>query len=254
MTTSSPDRPGDVYRPYQSVNFVTAHDGFSLYDLVAYDRKHNEQNGQGNRDGADHSLSWNCGWEGDDGVPGAVLELRQRQVKNFCALLMLSNGTPMFCAGDEFCNTQGGNNNPYNQDNETTWLDWSRLEQFKERARVLPPHGCPAEIAAHAGTRSLSATRDVHWYGAHGEPDLGSDSRTLAYRLSGATFDEEDLYVMINASHLPGPLSRTRRHRRRLAPHRRHRPPPAPKTSPKSAKARRSPAWTTTWGRDRSWF
>jgi glycogen operon protein len=122
-----PDGPLDVYRPFQSVNFITAHDGFCLYDLVAYDRKHNEANGHGNNDGTSDNRSWNCGWEGDQCVPGEVLTLRRRQVKNFFTLLMLANGTPMFCAGDEFLNTQGGNNNPYNQDNETTWLDWSLL-------------------------------------------------------------------------------------------------------------------------------
>ena len=89
------------------------------------------------RDGTDHNLSWNCGWEGDDGVPDDVLALRRRQAKNFCCLLMLANGTPMFCAGDEFLNTQRGNNNPYNQDNETTWLDWERLEQNRELFRFF---------------------------------------------------------------------------------------------------------------------
>ena len=120
-----PDGPGDVYRPYQTVNYITSHDGFCLYDLVAYNQKHNEANGQANRDGPADNRSWNCGWEGDDGAPPEVLALRRQQVKNFFTLLMLANGTPMFCAGDEFLNTQHGNNNPYNQDNETTWLDWS---------------------------------------------------------------------------------------------------------------------------------
>ena len=101
-----PDGPGDVYRPYQSVNFVTAHDGFCLYDLVAYNHKHNEANGHENTDGPDDNRSWNCGWEGDERAPAEVLALRRQQVKNFFRLLMLSNGTPMFCAGDEFLNTQ----------------------------------------------------------------------------------------------------------------------------------------------------
>ncbi|NTU80101.1 MAG: glycogen-debranching protein, partial [Chloroflexales bacterium] len=119
-----PDSPGEVYRPFQSVNFLTAHDGFCLYDLTAYNERHNHANGHGNSDGANDNASWNCGWEGDVGAPPEVLALRRRQVKNFFALLMLANGTPMFCAGDEFLNTQRGNNNPYNQDNEITWLDW----------------------------------------------------------------------------------------------------------------------------------
>ncbi len=124
-----PDSLDDLYRPHQSVNFVTAHDGFCLYDLVSYNDKHNEANGNGNTDGTDHNLSWNCGWEGDENAPDDVMALRRRQVKNFCCLLMLANGTPMFVAGDEFMNTQRGNNNPYNQDNEITWLDWDLLER-----------------------------------------------------------------------------------------------------------------------------
>ncbi|HKB14930.1 MAG TPA: glycogen-debranching protein, partial [Planctomycetota bacterium] len=197
-----PDRPGDVYHPTQSVNFLTAHDGFCLYDLVAHDRKHNEANGHGNTDGADHNLTWNCGWEGDENAPAEVLALRRRQVKNFFALLMLSNGTPMFCAGDEFLNTQRGNNNPYNQDNETTWLDWGLLERNREMFRFFQ-----RMIAFRKARRSIGRSRfwreDVRWYGAAGEPDLSHGSRSLAWRLGGARFDEADLYAMVNASHEP---------------------------------------------------
>ncbi len=197
-----PDRPGDVYHPYQSVNFLTAHDGFCLYDLVAYKHKHNEANGHDNSDGGDNNLSWNCGWEGDVNAPAAVLALRRRQVKNFFALLMLANGTPMFCAGDEFLNTQRGNNNPYNQDNETTWLDWDRLRQNRDVFRFFQ-----RMIAFRKSRRALGRSRfwreDVRWYGAQGEPDLGHESRHLAYRLRGAKFDEGDLYVMINAHDQP---------------------------------------------------
>ncbi len=197
-----PDGPGDVYRPYQSVNFVTAHDGFCLYDLVAYDRKHNEANGHGNEDGTDDNRSWNCGWEGDEGAPAEVLALRYRQIRNFFALLMLANGTPMFCAGDEFCHTQGGNNNPYNQDNETTWLDWSRLEQHRDMFRFFRQM-----IALRKSRRSLGRSRywreDVHWYGPQGPVDWGPESHQLAYCLTGARFEEGDLYVMINADREP---------------------------------------------------
>jgi isoamylase len=193
-----PDGPGDVYRPYESINFVTAHDGFCLYDLVAYDRKHNEANGHGNFDGARDNRSWNCGWEGDDGAPEEVVTLRHRQIKNFFALLMLANGTPMFCAGEEFLNTQHGNNNPYNQDNETTWLDWSRLEQHRAMFRFFRQM-----IALRKSRRSISRSRywrqDVHWYGPNGPVDLGPESRSLAYCLIGERFEERDLYVMINA-------------------------------------------------------
>jgi isoamylase len=197
-----PDGPGDVYRPYQSVNFVTAHDGFCLYDLVAYNRKHNEANGHGNQDGADNNRSWNCGWEGDDGVPAEVLALRYRQIRNFFALLMLANGTPMFCAGDEFCHTQGGNNNPYNQDNETTWLDWSRRDRHRDIFRFFR-----LMIALRKSRRSLGRSRywreDVHWYGPQGPVDFGPESHCLAYRLTGARFEEGDLYAMINAAAEP---------------------------------------------------
>ncbi len=197
-----PDRPGDVYHPYQSVNFLTAHDGFCLYDLVSYNHKRNETNGHNNTDGSDNNLSWNCGWEGDENAPAGVLALRRRQVKNFCALLMLANGTPMFCAGDEFLNTQHGNNNPYNQDNEITWLNWDFLEQNREIFRFFQ-----RMIAFRKSRRMLGRSRfwrdDVRWYGATGEPDLSHESRSLAWRLRGVQFNEGDLYVMINAHDWP---------------------------------------------------
>src|SRR5581483_4507250 len=127
----------NAYRPYQSVNFVTCHDGFCLCDLVSYNQKHNESNGHENRDGTDNNQSWNCGWEGDTDVPDQVLALRQRQVKNFCCLLFLSNGTPMFAAGDEFMNTHQGNNNPYNQDNDISWLNWELLNHNQDVFRFF---------------------------------------------------------------------------------------------------------------------
>jgi len=197
-----PDRAGDVYHPFQSVNFLTAHDGFCLYDLVAYNDKHNGANGHNNSDGCDSNLSWNCGHEGDDGAPAEVLALRRRQVKNFFALLLLANGTPMFCAGDEFLNTQGGNNNPYNQDNETAWLDWDRLEQNRAMFRFFQ-----GMIAFRKSRRMLGRSRfwreDLQWYGATGEPDLTHESRSIAWRLLGKQFGESDLYVMINAHDQP---------------------------------------------------
>ena len=193
-----PDGPGDVYRPFQSINFITCHDGFCLYDLVSYNQKHNEANGQGNRDGSSDNKSWNCGWEGEDGAPTEVLNLRVRQAKNFCALLMLANGTPMFCAGDEFLNTQRGNNNPYNQDNEVTWLDWSRLDRHREVFRFFQQM-----IAFRKAHRSISRSRywrdDIHWYGQNGPVDLSWDAHSLAYHLNGKRFNEPSLYVMINA-------------------------------------------------------
>lgn len=193
-----PDTLSEACHAYQSVNFVTAHDGFCLYDLVSYNGKHNEANGHRNSDGTDSNLSWNCGWEGDSGVPPEVLALRTRQVKNFCCLLFLANGTPMFCAGDEFMNTQHGNNNPYNQDNETTWLDWDLLERNREVFRFFK--GMIAFRKAHPSLgRSRFWREDVHWHGVGPEADRSHASHSLALFLRGASQGDDDLYVMINA-------------------------------------------------------
>lgn len=144
----------DIYVPemrgdFASVNFITCHDGFTLYDLYAYNYKHNEENGWNNTDGSDNNLSWNCGVEGETNDP-EVNRLRKRLIKNACAVLMCSRGVPMFLAGDEFCNTQFGNNNAYCQDNEVSWLNWELLEknhdifeffkymiEFRKRHRIL---------------------------------------------------------------------------------------------------------------------
>ncbi|URX62101.1 glycogen debranching protein GlgX [Luteibacter anthropi] len=112
-------------RPWASVNFITAHDGFTLHDLVSYDGKHNEANGEDNRDGSDNNHSWNCGVEGDTDDAG-ILALRERQMRNLLATLFLSKGTPMLLAGDERAQTQGGNNNTYGQDSDIAWIDWQR--------------------------------------------------------------------------------------------------------------------------------
>jgi glycogen operon protein len=193
-----PDELDSAYHAYQSVNFITAHDGFCLYDLVSYDHKHNEANGHHNTDGSDDNRSWNCGWEGDQNAPREVLNLRKRQIKNFCCLLMVSNGTPMFCAGDEFANTQGGNNNPYNQDNQTTWLNWERLQQNQDLFRFFQ-HMIAFRKAHPSLGRSRYWREDVRWYGSQTIPDLGYHSRTLAFCLHGASLGDSDIYVMINA-------------------------------------------------------
>lgn len=193
-----PDGPVDVYQPFQSVNYVTAHDGFTLYDLVAYRERRNGANGHDNTDGPGEEFGWNCGWEGDEGVPAEVMALRKKQVKNFACLMFLSNGTPMLRAGDEFLQTQGGNNNPYNQDNTTTWLDWDRLRAHRDVFRFF--RGLIAFRKAHP---SLSRSRfwrdDVRWYGAGPAVDLSHDSHSLAFCLHGAAQSDVDLYVMINA-------------------------------------------------------
>jgi glycogen operon protein len=170
-----------------------------MYDLVSYNRKHNEANGQDNADGADDNMSWNCGWEGDEGVPPEVLALRARQVRNFCCLLLLSNGTPMLRAGDEFLQTQRGNNNPYNQDNEISWLDWDRLTPHAGVFRFFR-----MMIAFRKAHPSLARSRfwreDVRWYGLTQGPELFADSHSLAFHLHGASEQDVDLYVMINMS------------------------------------------------------
>ncbi len=193
-----PDTRADAYHAYQSVNYITSHDGFTLYDLVSYDRKRNWANGHENQDGTDDNFSWNCGHEGDESVPPAVLALRRKQVKNFCCLLFLSNGTPMFRAGDEFLNTQFGNNNPYNQDNETSWLDWNQLQANEEIFRFFKNM-----IAFRKAHPTLSRSRfwreDVAWYGVGPLVDLSHDSRSLAFCLHGISQSDDDIYVMINA-------------------------------------------------------
>jgi isoamylase len=193
-----PDNRDDAYHAFQSVNYLTSHDGFTLYDLVSYNEKHNWANGQNNQDGMNDNYSWNCGHEGDAGAPAEVLALRRRQVKNFFCLLMVSNGTPMFRAGDEFLNTQFGNNNPYNQDNPTGWLDWSQLQSNQDIFRFFK-----GMIAFRKNHPTLSRSRfwreDVNWYGTGAAADLSGNSRSLAFCLRGASQNDQDIYVMINA-------------------------------------------------------
>ena len=148
----------DLYRgsaraPWHSINFVTSHDGFTLADLVSYNDKHNWENGEGNVDGHDDNLSWNCGAEGPSTDP-EVLALRRRQQRNFLALLLVSQGVPMLLGGDELGRTQRGNNNAYCQDNETSWVDWTLLEKNAELARFVGapgplPQGPSVAAAAH---------------------------------------------------------------------------------------------------------
>jgi len=180
------------------VNYVTSHDGFTLYDLVAYNEKHNWANGNNNTDGTNDNYSWNCGHEGDQDAPADVIALRKKQVKNFCCLLMLSNGTPMFRAGDEFLNTQYGNNNPYNQDNITGWLDWSQLHSNRDIFRFFKNM-----IAFRKNHPSIMRSRfwreDVAWYGTGARTDLSYESRSLAFCLHGASQNDDDIYVMVNA-------------------------------------------------------
>ncbi|QDU09786.1 glycogen debranching protein [Gimesia aquarii] len=197
-----PDDCMHALRPYQSVNYITSHDGFSLYDMVSYNEKRNWANGHHNTDGT-HDYSWNCGCEGEADVSPEVMTLRKQQVKNFFCLLMISNGSPMFRMGDEFLQTQGGNNNPYNQDNETSWLDWSRLDTHRDIFRFVKR--IIAFRKSHSSLcRSHFWREDIHWYGKARDVDLSTASKALAFCLQGAEEKDNDIYVMINAAPTPG--------------------------------------------------
>jgi isoamylase len=188
-----------------SVNFVTCHDGFTLMDLVSYNTKHNEANGEDNRDGGDDNNSWNCGEEGltDD---NAVNRLRSKQIKNAFCILLASRGIPMILSGDEMGKTQGGNNNAYCQDNEISWIDWQDLERNAELVRFARTMVAfrqahpPLRGKTHDGDDSV----DVAWHGVRvGEPDWGAQSRTLAVLLCGKTGNgeasaDQPLYIAMN--------------------------------------------------------
>ncbi|AEW96620.1 MULTISPECIES: glycogen debranching protein GlgX [Streptomycetaceae] len=191
--------------PYASVNFVTAHDGFTLRDLVSYDHKHNEANGEENRDGTDDNRSWNCGTEGDP-APPEVTALRLRQIRNLLATLLLSAGVPMLVAGDELGRTQGGNNNAYCQDNETSWVDWSLLEDPALRGLRTLAARLIALRRAHPGLRRQrffsgrpdgpGGVRDLTWFTPLGremtEGDWFAGSATLGMFLRGGEIPDRD--------------------------------------------------------------
>lgn len=184
-------------KPYQSINFITSHDGFTLYDLVSYNEKHNQNNGHNNTDGTNDNFSWNCGTEGLENISDETLKLRKKQVKNFFTILMFSNGIPMFRMGDEFLQTQFGNNNPYNQDNETSWLNWDLFSQNQEifqfvkyviQIRKTHPSIC----------RENFWRQDISWFGNTFEPDLSYFSHTLAFKLNGKSVNDNGFYVIMN--------------------------------------------------------
>jgi glycogen operon protein len=185
-------------RPWASINFITAHDGFTLRDLVSYNEKHNEENGEGGRDGADFNRSWNCGVEGETDDP-AVLELRDRQARNLLATLLLSTGTPMITAGDERWRTQGGNNNPYCLDNEVSWVSWEpspRADDLLAFARkvIALRADSPAlrQPQFFDGRPTHSGKPDLVWFSPDGEPMNDDDwfdeqRRTLGMWIDGST-------------------------------------------------------------------
>jgi glycogen operon protein len=210
-------------RPYASINFITAHDGFTLNDLVSYNEKHNEANGEGNQDGERHNLSWNCGVEGPSDDP-AVRSLREQQKRNLMASLLLSVGVPMISGGDEMCRTQLGNNNAYAQDNELSWTPWDlSLEQqqflaFTRRlVRLRRAHPVLTRRKYFHGRAIRGAdAKDIYWLDPSGR-EMTDDTwnapfvRSLGVLMVGNALDEVDergrqvrgdtLLILLNAHH-----------------------------------------------------
>lgn len=187
-----------------SINFFTCHDGFTLYDLYSYNDKHNENNGWNNTDGTNDNRSWNCGAEGDTSDP-EVLKLRYRMIRNACALLMCSRGTPMFLAGDEFGNTQYGNNNSYCQDNEISWLDWTYLEKNRdlfEFFKFMIAYRHKHAVIRKKLSNAVCGMEPIHAHDVRAEnTNLPDGTRTFAVSFAG--YDkkkgEDDLvYIALN--------------------------------------------------------
>jgi glycogen operon protein len=223
FTGSSDLYQGTARRPYASINFITAHDGFTLRDLVSYNEKHNEANGEGNRDGEDHNRSWNGGAEGPTDNPD-VLRLRNRQMRNFLATLFLSQGVPMLCGGDELGRTQSGNNNAYCQDNEVSWYDWeaadtSLLGFARDLIKLRSQHPVFTRRRWFQGRPIRgSDVSDIGWFTPGGAEMSDQDwqagfAKTLGVFLNGSairTMDEwgrrvvdDSFYVMFNAHSEP---------------------------------------------------
>jgi isoamylase len=211
--------------PQNSINFVTCHDGFTLCDLVSYDNKHNNANGEHNRDGADENFSWNSGIEGPtDDVD--IQRLREQRARNFMAVLLLSQGVPMLTAGDEVLRSQRGNNNAYCQDNDLSWLDWSfapaarAMLRFTRELVQLRKRHPSLRRARFLNGKSVDKSAEVHWYGESLEPPDWQDPRAcvLCFMLPGVVPQEPALHVMINmastARHLPLPDAASRNWRR----------------------------------------
>jgi glycogen operon protein len=225
FTGSSDLYQSDGRRPFASINYVTCHDGFTLADLVSYERKHNDANGEANRDGTDDNRSWNCGVEGPTDDP-AVLELRARQRRNLLATLVLSQGVPMLLAGDELGRTQQGNNNAWCQDNELSWVDW-QLDGADEELHAFT-RGLVALRRRHpvfrrasflTGTAGSSGLPDVWWFRADGRRMTRRDweggdgvlgvflnGRELGDRTQdGRTVEDDSFLVLFNGS--PDPVA-----------------------------------------------
>ena len=215
--TGSADLYGDDGRSaYNSVNFITCHDGFTLCDLVSYNEKHNEANQEQNRDGTNDNNSWNCGVEGDT-RDEAVIRLRKQLVKNYACMLFFSLGTPMMLGGDECLRTQRGNNNAYCQDNEQSWFDWDRIREHADIVRFF------GKTIAFARTHRVLRQRkffqgkdhnensvaDITWFGSDLDDPRwdNDDARTLCYRLDGADARSDGgnycLFIILHGGHQP---------------------------------------------------
>jgi isoamylase len=198
----SPDLyASNAREPWHSINFVTCHDGFTLADLVSYNTKHNEENGEQNHDGADANFSWNCGVEGSSGSP-EIQRLRARQTRNLATLLLLSQGVPMLLAGDEAGRSQRGNNNAYCQDNEISWFNWRFVETnadlvrfFRLLIRLRRDHPLLRRATFSGGPVQ------VEWHGVRlHQPDWSYESRALAMHVHGRVANRQDhIYLIANA-------------------------------------------------------
>ncbi len=198
-------------RPTANINFVTAHDGFTLYDLVSYNERHNEANRENNADGAANNLSWNCGAEGPTQDP-TIVGLRRRQMRNLLATLILSQGVPMLQAGDEFARTQNGNNNAYCQDNEISWIDWrlcdvnrDLVEFVRLLTRVRRQHAELRRETFLKGTASRTGIKDVSWLHRHGREMTQDDWHDAHVQTLGILFGNRNntahrLLLLLNAS------------------------------------------------------
>ncbi|HEU4504457.1 MAG TPA: glycogen debranching protein GlgX [Nitrospira sp.] len=229
LSGSSDLYEGGGRRPHASINFVTAHDGFTLHDLVAYNQKHNEANGENNSDGTDDNLSWNCGVEGPTNRP-SVLGLRERQKRNILATLLLSQGVPMLCGGDEMGRTQRGNNNAYCQDTEISWVDWklskpqqSLLTFTRSLIALRQQHPVFRRRRFFQGRRIRGTeVKDLSWLRPDGKEMTDEDwakgyVRCLGVRLAGHAIEEKDpkgrplldetFLVLLNAHHEPRPFT-----------------------------------------------
>lgn len=199
--SGSQDLYGWGRAPTCSINFVTAHDGFSLADLVTYNDKHNEDNGENNRDGFDHNDSWNCGIEGHS-TNKKIVFLRERQIRNFHLALMISQGIPMILMGDEYAHTRNGNNNTWCQDNALNWFLWDKLEARSDFNRFFRSLIQFRKENPQLGRDTFLIEKDITWHGLNPQnPDWENDNRFIAFSLRAPNANE--IYIAFNANHLP---------------------------------------------------